>query len=166
MPKSNNEAAVETQQKFDFYFLGLIFTVLALSVQTAKFPSVVSTVFELSAWLSLLISGLAGLSRFEGASRQYLAFDMQDELRGQRSQIQQNALNMSTVLDVSTGKKIPVERALEEIDEKLGRVQVKIGGMERVAGMKYRAERFGFLSGVCLLMVGRGFDPVVQVFGN
>lgn len=40
MAKSNNDAAVETQQKFDFYFLGLVFTVLALSVQTAKFNSV------------------------------------------------------------------------------------------------------------------------------
>jgi hypothetical protein len=61
----NLEYAIQTQQKFEFYFLALVFTILGLSIQTAKLSFWLQGVFEIAAWLSLLASGLAGLSRME-----------------------------------------------------------------------------------------------------
>lgn len=35
----NLEHSIQTQQKFEFYFLALVFTVLGLSIQTSQFSS-------------------------------------------------------------------------------------------------------------------------------
>lgn len=62
-PPNQNEIDARTyQDKFDLYFLGLTFTILGLSIQTASFGKMVwSDCLELLAWLLLLLSGLAGL---------------------------------------------------------------------------------------------------------
>src|SRR2546429_491347 len=64
--KTDREIALETQSKFQFYFLGLVFTLLAVSVQTAKLGvATYADGFELVGWISLLVSGIAGLWHME-----------------------------------------------------------------------------------------------------
>ena len=80
---SNQELAIETGIKFDFYLVVLTFTVLAFAVQTGKFvghgvPDVIETV----SWFAFLISGLAGLSRLEYFP---VAYRAQHHLQGPRS---------------------------------------------------------------------------------
>jgi hypothetical protein len=81
-PTSNSierRIAHETKEKFELYLLSLVFTLLALAIQSASFGhSLIKDALELLAWLSLLISGICGLRhlqwnpvlRVESADRQ------------------------------------------------------------------------------------------------
>jgi len=65
---SERAVAQQQQEKFEFYLLSLVFTLLALSVQSAKFgSSTLVDTLELSGWVSLLISGIAGLWHMESS---------------------------------------------------------------------------------------------------
>ena len=58
------EVAEDYSRKFNFYIVALAFTLMGLSVQTAKFDSgVFGLCFELLGWLGLLLSGVIGLHR-------------------------------------------------------------------------------------------------------
>ena len=61
----NLEYAVNTKDKFQFYFLALVFTILGLSIQTSTFSSRIQSMIEIGGWLFLFASGVAGLSRME-----------------------------------------------------------------------------------------------------
>jgi hypothetical protein len=86
--KTSSERAVaqQTQLKFQFYFLSLVFTLLALTIQTARFShSPCEDAMELAGWLGLLLSGLAGLSRREWDPIIRLLMSRQTELEGGRA---------------------------------------------------------------------------------
>jgi hypothetical protein len=64
--EANFTIAQSSQQHFHQYVIPLTFTVLALSLQTSKFGlSLPADVSELLSWISLLVSGLIGLTRWE-----------------------------------------------------------------------------------------------------
>ena len=66
-PKSTERAiAQQSQEKFEFYLLSLVFTLLALAVQSATFgTNLPKNALELLAWVLFLISGLSGLYRLQ-----------------------------------------------------------------------------------------------------
>ena len=66
-PKSNERSiAQQTQEKFELYLLTLVFTLLGLAIQSATFgPSIEKSSLELSAWLALLVSGIAELRHLQ-----------------------------------------------------------------------------------------------------
>lgn len=68
--KKDVEVAAEYESKFRFYFVALVFTFLAASVQSAPIAEMQGTnrIIELFGWSSLLICGLFSLSFLESSS--------------------------------------------------------------------------------------------------
>ena len=59
---SDRAIAQQTQEKFQFYFLALTFTLLAAAIQTSQFGrSTVEDVLELAGWIGLLAAGIVAL---------------------------------------------------------------------------------------------------------
>ena len=60
------ETAERLQWQFRFYFVSLVFTLLAASIHTANFGnSQIQTIMELFGWVCFSISGLMALSYLE-----------------------------------------------------------------------------------------------------
>ena len=88
---SDNERAIanQSQEKFQFYAVSLVFTILGLSIQTANFDGhIVARICELLSWLMLLISGLSGLSHLEWNPVIHVQMVRKDELEATESQLQ------------------------------------------------------------------------------
>lgn len=59
----NQEHAKNAKQKFNYFFIGLNFSVLALAINNGiETDLVIPKIAELLGWLFLLISGFCGLS--------------------------------------------------------------------------------------------------------
>src|SRR5262245_61962142 len=124
--ETNLDVARKLQEKYEWYFLALIFTVLGLSVQTAKLGhSFGADIFEVMGWVSLLVSGIAGLSRVELAPKQYLGFDMQQDIRQMKAAVQNVSMTEKTIYDRSAGRDRPIADVLKEIDERTAVINAK-----------------------------------------
>ncbi len=68
--KTSTEIASEYESKFRFYFVALVFTLLAASLQSAPLSEMqcINKVLEVSGWSLLLICGLSSLSFLEFSS--------------------------------------------------------------------------------------------------
>ena len=68
--KTNIEIAAEYESKFRFYFVALVFTLLAASVQSASLSEMIfcNKIMEIIGWFLLLVCGLSSLSLLELSS--------------------------------------------------------------------------------------------------
>ena len=76
------EAGQRVQEKIQFYFLTLTFTLLALAIETHK-PGAyrASSIIELFSWLLLIVSGVLGLYRMRLIPKYYKLSVHQNMLR-------------------------------------------------------------------------------------
>src|SRR5271170_4479022 len=80
----NQSFANDFQQKFEMYFLALIFTIVGLAIQSAKFSSDRwQWGLEISGWACLVAAGIVGLLRmrlvpgiFRAAASQFQQEDL------------------------------------------------------------------------------------------
>ena len=162
----NEEHAIQTQQKFEFYMLGLVFTILGLSVQTAQFSSWAQSSLEIAAWGALLVSGLAGLSRMEWIPVSYV-FHADDEV--QKSLVRE-AKQGRSIMNTS-GQVLSSEEVHERVKKAEGEIERRTATMARIDHkhkVKYSIHKWLFVVAIILLMVSRAMrlcSPIIDA-GN
>lgn len=152
----NQEISIQTQQKFEFYFLALVFTVLGLSIQTSVFTSEKQSAIEITAWVSFLISGLAGLSRMEWIPVSYKSYS---DLTYEKSFAQQ-AKDGRSVVDES-GKPLSNDEVAELIQRAERRIKERTEIMDKIetrSKVKYFLHKWMFVAGLVLLVVSRAIN--------
>lgn len=153
----NLKISIEVAQKFEFYFLALVFTILGLSVQTSSFTKdYFQYLFEISALFSLLVSGLAGLSRIEWMPVVYRHYGC----------LQQDQRDLDLLSEGLKGKSImkpsgevwPVNELAEEKKELENSISKRKKESEKVdkwSLRKYKIHKWSFFLAIICLVVSR-----------
>jgi len=149
--------ARETAQKFDFYFLALVFTILGLSVQTSFFVQRYHQyIFEIVALFSLLVSGLAGLFRIEWMSVAYRHYGTIQEDQKKVDMLNQG-LKGKPILSPS-GKQFSDDELLKEKEKLNGFIlkrQTTSKAIDRRTSIKYYVHKYMFVIGIIALVISR-----------
>jgi len=152
---TNREHAIEISRKFEFYLLALVFTVLGLSIQTGVLiHKHYQYIFEISSWLSFLISGLAGLSRMEWIPHIYTqAADQDDD-----TQLIKTLKTAPTVLSSDTLRPLShsdVSNGIDNVQKRLSLRTAELSRLERINKFKYDVHRWAFALGLIMLCISR-----------
>lgn len=153
----NIEIAIQTQQKFDFYFLALVFTILGLTVQTSTITGKFQCFFEIASWVLLLASGLAGLSRLAWRPVFY-----QREGALQKNKETISALDEGQFSDKIIIKPSGEQWSREELIEEKSKLEHYISELKdankktiKQLKWKYLIHKWCFVIGICLLLISR-----------
>ena len=161
------DTAERLQSQFRYYFVALVFTLLAASVQTAKFgTSSVQTISELAGWALFATSGLVALSylEWEPLIREQLAHrDAFSHQLNQAKAAKLQGVSQVHVLDSGQVQSLDERIAnLEESSRKLtGAGEQRLG----TAGLKYEIWRWTFVAALAAMLLSRGGAAFVGVFG-
>lgn len=158
----NIELSIEISQKFEFYILALVFTILGLAIQTAPYERTWwGSAIEVIAWLVLLISGLSGLSRLEWMPVCYRHFGY----------LHQEKRSLQTFDQGLGGRPIlnekyrewsleELQKAKEEVQNQILMRQGKLDRLERWSFLKYKIHKWSFVVGLLLLFISRAFNSL------
>ena len=149
--------STEYQKKFDFYLLALVFTILGLTIQTSNFSLFYCQyIFELSGWVALLISGLAGLSKMEWIP--VIIKHMEENQIDAEHKSGLSKARETGAVDSKTGLPMPkeeVEVFLETVEDRINTRTKVINKIEKKHNIKYHFHKWGFIIGLALLLVSR-----------
>jgi len=155
----NIEVAQKYRERFEFYFVGLIFTILGLSIQTAKFfQTIIPDGFELLSWMSLLVSGFMGLIRIEWTpiAHQYIS-----KKKGLSKEIDEITIHKGRGTKKLPGVdgEIDADELLENKTWALEKVGSNLKDVEKKLSYSYKIRKWLFLAGIILLVLARGIIP-------
>ncbi len=155
----NIEVAQKYRERFEFYFVGLIFTILGLSIQTAKFfQTIIPDGFELLAWMSLLVSGFMGLIRIEWTPIAHQYISKKKRFSKEIDEITIHKERGTKKLPGVDGE-IDADELLENKAWALEKVGSNLKDVEKKLSYSYKIRKWLFLAGIILLVLARGIIP-------
>lgn len=166
-PTKQLETAERLQTQFRYYFVALVFTLLAASIQTANFgTSVVQTISELAGWALFATSGLFALSylEWEPLIREQLAH--RDAYSNQVNQAKLAKLQGGTQVHVlNTSNMQTFEERITNLEESARKLTNASNQLLNTACIKYEIWRWSFVVAIFALLVSRGGSALAGVFG-
>ena len=169
MPNSSTEnenliIARAIQEKFEFYFLALVFTILGLSIQTIVIAAETWQIIpEILAFALLAISAFAGLSRVEWTSVLFRQFRSRSQEKANLMMLKQGASGRPIINE--EGEQW-VENDLNDAVSKLQKNLTKrdeiIKSLETKHGVKYEVHKWGFYFGIVSLLISRVWFHIIS----
>jgi len=161
----NAEIAADIQSKFEFYFIGLIFTLLGLAIQTSK-PNVVQSVAvcEVLSWVSLLIAGLIGMKRIVLAPLVMHGFAAINRTSIEIDQIDANRLTTTHVEIPGVGSELSHDEAIKVKEEGAKTIDVRNKKTNKLIVRLFKIQYWLFIFALTLLIYARGYENILLIF--
>jgi len=154
-------------EKFEFYFLGLTFTLLALAVQSFKpSPSLSADVIEILGWLFLLVSGLLGLSKVEWISAMLYTQARLSYFEQARDDLQKAQAQNLPLRDSKDGRTLNPAEMIEKNECTLSDIKSQGNKMDKKHEFKHKGQKAFFLIGLIALLVARAHNVVQRILGS
>jgi hypothetical protein len=161
MANPNDTAAQGLQEKMEIYLLGLAFTLLGLSIQTAKFEGPPpQRIAELLGWALILISGVIGILRLR-----WVPVLLRDGAAIQDAE--------SKIFQVQDS---PAETEIRYVDEtitvgdyiaahrkKIGELEALIPPLSGRIILMGRIQTWTLIAGICAVGAARAYVPVSEI---
>ena len=169
MSDTERQIAQKLQEKFEFYLIALVFTVLALAVQTVEFGNnLFSDITELLGWLALLLSGLAGLIRLEifpvAYNKHAILKDLEQEIF-EYEEIKDSGKN-SIRLALEDAKIVPIDPLISDRKKAIEALKPVISNLENKIINRYRFHKWLLFSGITLIAASRSVPGFLAVMKN
>lgn len=148
--------SIEIGRKVDFYFIALVFTILSLSIQTAPVNKVWwQYSIEMLAWASLLVSGLAGLSRLEYIPVLYNGSGFIQKKEEYLTQLKQRRIIGEDGNELSHEE---VLKRMSQVKETMADGRSKMERVEKANQIKYTVHKWAFVVGLLFLIISRAIS--------
>lgn len=132
------EVANQAQEKFQFYVIALVFTILGLSIQTYSGSALASArLIEIFSWFSLLVSGLAGLSYLEWTPIIHEKIALLDETNESAHNFNREKLQGTTTVHLPQGKSVSIEERIETYEKRANAISNVLKELEKKSHFKY-----------------------------
>lgn len=161
----NAPTAMDLQGKLELYFVGLVFTILGLSIQTSKLGGAIllPQVCEIGAWFLLLICGLVALWRMEHVPAYLKNIDDIEELRDQRNAFGDFIAKGVLVVTSEEGIQTTPHAAFSSTDATIEARRVIIKRTEDHQAIRYAAIKITFVLALFLLITSRSSPFALEV---
>lgn len=164
--QNNMEYSRSLQEKYEYYLIALNFTILALSIQTAKFADgKVGIALELTGWLMLLVGGVVALLRLEaqpGAHRGYAELDAQEDKVTTLKEYQLKGTTEIIQLDLG-GEPVKIEESIRQKEDWILRNRPTVESLESRIIIYYRVHKTLFILGIISIAASRGYQPFMSL---
>jgi len=164
--QSENAIAQQTQEKFEFYVLSLVFTLLALSIQTAKFGTAIAAdALELSGWLFFIVSGIAGLWRMEWVPVIRIKLAQKQGFEDENLKLKELQLQGQTeLLVLENNSRQPISERIQNRENAINLLSPYITKLERKHFIKYYFHIYGFVLGILCVASARAYAPALSIY--
>lgn len=153
-------------EKFEFYFLGLTFTLLGAAIQTASFAghSHASVFAEIFGWAGFALSGLIGLSKVELLSVVIYLRNRKNEFEDNINQFEQaKASGILSARIAQTGEVMSIDAVINQVGENASRYGEQLDKVGRRHEGKDIIQKWAFVIGLLSTAVARAYDAVALI---
>lgn len=159
------DAGQRVQERIQFYFLTLTFTLLALAIESFEpGPNKASSILELISWLALLVSGLCGLYRMRSLVNFYKISIKQNTTRLDLECAEEEKRDGNNILTIpKLGRSVSIDSAIEQFRNAIDVFDEKREALEDHLKPFIWIHNFGLFSGITLLAIARSYDPLLDL---
>lgn len=148
----------ELQEKFELYLLALVFTVLGLAVQTAKFDGGwIASCFELAGWAALLLSGVIGVLRLEWKPVVYGLLANKELQESDAAAIRKSLSEGKVIISQETNAPLDPVALLGRKANAASQIEGKLKSLEGSLQRRYKLHKWAFVFGILSLACSSGY---------